>query len=142
MDFASAEPVDVAAENGHAARIKRGGDVGVERRGRGRGVGTVEYRDQGNVPQRAANRVLRERPERANLEEPGTVAVLTQLVDDVLDGAAGGAEQDDRALRVVEAVRLDGRVTSAAQVRELRGDEFEDLERRFERDRLCVRGTA
>ena len=48
---------------------------------------------------RLADRVGRERPERADPEQPDALALVAQLVDDVLGGAGGGAEADERACR-------------------------------------------
>src|SRR5581483_8945207 len=121
MQVAPAEPVDVAADM-HVAAVEGRCDIGEERRPAARRVGAVENGRDLDVRERLSDRVARERTERPYLEQPAALAGGAQLVDDVLHRAAGPADAEDRALGVLELVRLEGRVAPPGDGRELRRD--------------------
>jgi hypothetical protein len=67
-----------------------------------------------------------ERPEGAQLEEPHALTAVAEVVDDVLRGAGGRAQEHECALRAVEPVRLHGLVAPP-------GDGLELVRRGLER---------
>ena len=79
-----------------------------------------------------------EGPERHELQQPGRLVLVAQLVDDVLDRPGGGAERDDRARRILQPVRLERAEPSSGQPLEVGRDLFEDVEGGLERGRLLA----
>ena len=113
VQVAPAEAVDGAAELA-AAAVERGRDLGVERRRAAGRVGAVEDDDGVDVAQGGRDRRGGERSERRQLEQADGLALLAQLVDDVLDRARRRAERDERRGGALEPVLLDLAVVAAA----------------------------
>ena len=124
MQIASPEPVDVALEL-HARSVKSGcqiGEQGWQPAGR---VGSIEHCDLPDGLESSAHPIDRERPERPDLEQSDALSFRSELVDHVFHRAARRAKADDRALGVVQCVRLDHVVPTAGDRLELSGHVFE-----------------
>ncbi len=119
-----------------AASVQRRGELGSERRHAALRVGPVEHDHARDTRERRGDRLAWQRTKRRQLEQAGGLALVAQLVDDVLDGTGGRAERDDGVLGAVEAIRLDDVIATAGQLRELVGELGEDPERRRLRGRL------
>ena len=79
-----------------------------------------------------------EGPERHELQQPGRLAFVPQVVDDVLDRAGRGAERDDRTCGVLQLVLLERPEPSSRQLLEVGGDLVHDVESGVERCRLLA----
>ena len=79
-----------------------------------------------------------ERSERRQLEQADGLALLAQLVDDVLDRSRRRAEGDDRRGGALEPVLLDLAVVAAAEAGELGGELAERGRRGLDRGRLLA----
>ena len=137
VQVAPAEAVNGAAELAPAA-VERGRHLGLERRrGAGR-VGAVEDDDEVDAAQGCRDRRGGERSERGQLEQADGLALLAQLVDDVLDRSRRRAEGDDRCAGALEPVLLDLAVAAAAELGELGSELAERGRRGLDRGRLLA----